>query len=282
VWTAGSFTGALPGAASKGQADLFVAKLAGATGAVELSRAIGGRGNDLARALAVLPSGGVIVGGQFGGARDKDESEVDFGRGPVRSAGDSDAFVLALDESGRTRWAATFGESGEDSVQALVAGAGGEVYAAGQLQPAADYKETAPGDAGNQTGFVARFDAAGRREWLQRFEGPSSQVSALALDAAGRLWAAGSFSGTVRAAGATLASAGKSDALALVLAPEALGAAVAARSFGGPESDALRAAARVPGGVAFAGVTRGELQACGKPVGTGGEVTAFLLTLRGP
>ena len=47
-----------------------------------------------------------------------------------------------------------------------------------------------------------------------------------------------------------------------------------------PQADAVRAAARIPGGLALAGSTRGELQICRKLIGGAAETTAFVVWLR--
>lgn len=279
VWTTGYFSGSLGKASAKGQYDLFVARLSGADGSVQWTAAYGGLGKELPRAIAVRPSGEVLVAGQFAGEAPVEKSEVNFGLGPVRSHGDFDAFLLSLDRDGKTRWVTTFGENGDDEINALLLGAAGEIYVSGHLQPEGEYGGRSAHEIGNFTGFVAQFDAAGKRQWLQPFAGASSSANAITLDDEGRLWATGPFQGALRVSGLTLPNAGGYDVFAIAFDPRAGGAPLVAKSFGSPAMDIGRGVARIAGGVALAGFTRGELVACGRPIGSGGQ-TGFLLQLR--
>jgi hypothetical protein len=111
------------------------------------------------------------------------------------------------------------------------------------------------------------------------FEGDSSDALGLALDQQGRVWLAGAFLGELRLGALRLSSAGKRDAFAAALSPVD-GEALGSRTWGSREEEAARAVARIPGGIAIAGWTRGELEICGRPVGSAGEQTAFLAWLR--
>ena len=278
-WLAGAFTGVLgPQAASRGITDAFLAQLTEA-GEIRLVRAFGGKGRDEPRALFALPSGGILLGGQFGGEVDVSESAVDFGKGATKSNGDFDGFTVAMGPDAKTLWASTFGDSGDDEVAALAVGPDGAVYAAGHHQPAGDFSGLTARGVGNFTGAVLRYSPAGRGEWVRIFDGPNSSVSALAFDGAGRLWAAGEFQGELRAGSLSLSSAGKPDLFAVALAP-ATGELLGARSFGGAAEERLAGMAAAPGGIALAGSTRGELPVCHKAVGSPGETTGFVVWLR--
>lgn len=278
IWATGYFSGSLRGFTSNGMYDFFVLKLSGATGEAGLVRTIGGKGKELPRAVAALPSGGVLVAGQFGGEVDVSEAGVDFGKGRVQSAGDYDGFLLALGPDARTLWVATFGDSGDDEINALALGADGAIFASGHHQPAGNYQGLNPHGVGNFTGIVLRYSAQGRGEWVRVFEGPSSTANVLAFDEKGRLWTGGSSHG-IRIGELSIDPAGKSDAYALALDPRT-GDPLGARSWGSPEFDITRGLARIPGGLAVTGFTQGEVQICGKPVGSPGEQTGFVIWLR--
>ena len=278
-WMVGAYEGKLGSAYSNGLSDAFAVRVSGASGEMRLLKAFGGKGRDVAHAVAVTPSGDVLVAGQFGGEVDRAASDVDFGKGAVRSAGDFDGFLVDLAPNGATRWAATFGENGEDDLTAIAVSAAGVVYAAGQRQPAGDFEGRAPADVGSATGIALRWSKAGIGEWVRLFEGQRSSIAGIAFDDAGRLWTAGSFLGELRAGQVSLTSAGRWDIFAVALAP-ANGEPLGSRSFGSNENDLARAVARIPGGIALAGSTRGELRLCGKPLGTTGEQTGFVVWLR--
>jgi len=278
VWATGYFSGALKTATSKGMYDLFVVKFAGATGDATLVRAMGGQGKELPRAIQVLPSGSVLVAGQFGGEIDVSEGAVDFGQGPVATAGDYDGFLLQLAPDGKTQWVATFGDNGDDEVNALAVGPDGAIYASGHHQPAGNYQGLNPHGVGNFTGIVLRYSREGRGGWVRIFEGPSSAANFLAFDDQGRLWTAGASHG-IRLGTTLVEPAGGVDGFALALDPRT-GEPLGARRWGSRELDLIRGLARIPGGLALTGFTRGELLECGKPIGSQGEQTAFVFWLR--
>jgi hypothetical protein len=278
VWATGYFSGLLSGNASNGMYDLFVVKFAGASGDAYSVRAIGGKGKELPRAIVALADGSVLVAGQFGGEVDVTDSDVDFGRGPVRSNGSYDAFVFKLLPNGKTAWVATFGDNGDDEINALAVGPNGEIYASGHYQPAGNYLGLNPHGVGNFTGIVLRYSGDGRGEWVRIFEGPSSTANHLAFDSRGRLWTAGVSHG-IRVDDTVIEDAGRGDAYALAFDPNT-GTAIGSRRWASPQFDIARGVVGIPGGIAVTGFTQGEMTACGKPIGTAGEQTAFVIWLR--
>ena len=104
---AGHFLGALDFGGgplvSKGGKELFVAKL-GASGEHDWSVRFGDVGATGVDAFSVKidASGNLFIGGEFG-------TTVDFGGGPLTSAGDLDAFILELGDDGKHRLSRRFG-----------------------------------------------------------------------------------------------------------------------------------------------------------------------------
>ena len=72
-----------------GSEDIFVAKLSGASGAQLWARRFGGSANESGKAVTIDGSGNVVTTGWFA-------ATVDFGGGPLTSAGGSDIFVVDL------------------------------------------------------------------------------------------------------------------------------------------------------------------------------------------
>ena len=127
------------------------------------------------------------------------------------SAGDKDAVVAHVDASGAVLWATQFGSSGEDKGFAVAAAPSGGVYVGGTAGAAM------PGAAGGggYDGWVARFDAAGTREWITTVGSTATdQVSSLVATSTGV--AATGFTGGVVGA----ASAGSTDVFATALAAD--------------------------------------------------------------
>lgn len=281
IWTAAAYRGTLKGGvASKGSTDVLVMRLAGDSGATTFSRTFGGKNSEIPRSIAVDGTGRVLIGGQFAGEGDVEFSQVDFGRGPVKSNGDYDAFLLQLGLDGKTEWAQTFGDTGDDDVNAVVPGPGGAIYVAGHMMPHADYRGIAASQVGNFIAYVAKFTRDGRREWLTTLPAQSSLANALSVDDQGRLWTAGTFKGEMKAIGVRSSPPGKYDGFVALIDP-AKGTVLGGQSFGGPDTETVRALAPVPsGGMAIAASTRSQITPCGRPFGTDGQQTAFVLILR--
>lgn len=109
-------------------ADAFVLKL-GSDLSHSWDKVFGaGTQRTVAAGVAVNTSSNVYVAGNFQGS-------VDFGGGPATAIGASDAFVVALDGTGKPVAHATFGGSGSSTVPAgLAVDANGDVVTAGTYQ----------------------------------------------------------------------------------------------------------------------------------------------------
>jgi hypothetical protein len=253
LWAVGEFTGSLGPARSAGMSDGFVLKISGAAGEMRLARAFGGKGAETASALAITPSGDVIVAGAFGADVDASISEVDFGRGAVRAAGGADGFLLALSPEGGTRWVSLVGEHGEDEIVA-VAARGGAVFAAANA-----HRERKGAPCGGEVAVVRNS------EWVRVLDDECTSARGAAVDDATRLW--------------VLENAGR-RLRARAFSPRD-GEPLGFRIWAG-ERASLHGAGigRVPGGLAIAALTDGEAMVCGRPVGTAGEETAFVAWVR--
>jgi hypothetical protein len=253
AWAVGEFTGSLGPARSAGMSDVFVLKIAGATGEMRLLRAFGGKGADLANAVALVPPDNVIVGGTFGAYVDASVSEVNFGRGGLRASDGADGFLVGLSAEGATRWTSVVGEQGDDEVVALATHEGA-VHAAANV-----HRERIGARCGGHV-VVLR-----NRDWARVEEDECLSARAAAFDDASRLWV---LENVGRALRARAFSPGD-------------GAPLGSRSWSG-ERAAVRGVgiARIPGGFAAAAATDGELVACGKPVGNAGEQTTFVIWVR--
>ena len=76
---------------SKGNGDIFVAKYDAAAGDFQWLKVLGGKGNDVGRAVAAHTSGALYVTGSF-------TNTVTFGNAIKTSAGSSDMFLIRLDQ----------------------------------------------------------------------------------------------------------------------------------------------------------------------------------------
>ena len=195
-----------------GSLDVFVLKLDGA-GAYQWSKGMGGLNPDAGYGVAVDASHNVFLTGTFNGT-------VDFGGGPLISAGSSDVFVVKYDENGVHQWSTRLGGPAADMGQGIGVDATGSVVVTGVYDGA----------------FLAKYDMDGVPQWSRSFNG-SDMVQGLDLDvsAAGTIAITGNLRGTTNFGGEALASAGDDDIFLAVY--EATGAHRWSERFGNTGDD---------------------------------------------
>jgi hypothetical protein len=178
---------------ARGTADAYVAKYA-PDGSLVWVKRMGGDAavstgtpyDDGARAVAVDGGGNVVVAGQFIGT-------ADFGGTTLTAAGGRDAFVAKLGPTGQVLWAKRWGAANNDEQGFGVgADAAGNVYALGDR----DGQNLA-----NNGDDVLKFSPAGSLLWTRSvditYSGRALADGDLAVDAAGNVYAADTFNGTV-------------------------------------------------------------------------------------
>jgi hypothetical protein len=155
---------------------------------------LGGTGNDDIRAVAVGGTGDVYVAGRT----DSTTFPGTIGGSQPPLRGGTDAFIARFDSSLRTLKQATYlGGSGVDDAVALQIDPSGAIVVAGSTG-SPDFPGTAGAAqaafSGNGDGFVARLDAGLTALTRATYVGGTAQddLSALAIDAAGNVFVAGS------------------------------------------------------------------------------------------
>jgi hypothetical protein len=200
---------------SAGGADVVVAGLS-ADGAIRWARSFGGPGTDSANAVALDVEGNVYVVGSF-------TAMINFGRGPIPSSGDSDAFVVSFTSAGALRWVRTFGGDGPDAAFAVAVDAQGPLVA-GTVRGSVDFGAGVSTGSPSAEAFVAAFDTAGMLRLSRRFGpvaprtgGASAYGIAVAQD--GSIALTGFFQGSIDIGTDVLASAGNYDIFVTSLSP---------------------------------------------------------------
>jgi hypothetical protein len=229
----GNFQGLVdfdPGAAvfnlpAAGDFDVFVCKLT-TGGTLAWARALGGFTTDIATALVVDDLDRVHIAGYFAGTADFDPGAGVANR---TSAGSADAFVVQLDANGNYAWATSAGGSGFDIALAVAVLPGGGTVAGGRFEGTVDFDPGPAQDprtaAGNQPdAFLSEYGATGGYVGVDIFTGGGYEdVTDLVSDAAARLHATGTFSGSPDfdpgPGVSILASAGSTDAYVARLGP---------------------------------------------------------------
>jgi cysteine-rich repeat protein len=196
---------------SSGTNDVFIAKIDGA-GKHLWSRRAGGTGDDRAWAVATDAAGNVVVTGVF-------SDTINFGGGPLVSAGSWDVFVVKLDAAGNHLWSKRFGNSEQQEAHAVAVDSAGNVVLGGMFWGAIDFGGGALTTAGGIDMFVAKLDATGHHVWSKRFGNTNNvqNARAVAVDASGGVLVTGGSAGSIDLGGGTLAAIGESDAFLLSL-----------------------------------------------------------------
>lgn len=153
-------------------------------------------GDDTVKAVAVTPTGEIIVAGTF-----FDDGMAEIVGIPVTSLGfDSvEGFVLKLSATGILQWFRTFGGSGsDDDIDDVVVDAAGGVVVVGSYREQVyfdDGSATPLSGTGDLDGFAMRLQPDGAYHWARGFGGPGSQrVRGAAASPGNTVYLAGHFS----------------------------------------------------------------------------------------
>lgn len=247
VLLAGNFSGTVDFGGgpmtSVGSADIFVSKFSGTDGTHIWSQRFGENGYDAAYGLAVGPSGNVVVTGGFRGT-------VDFGSGPLTSAGGFDIFVAGFAGADGTHiWSRRFGGGAEDFGNTVIVDASGSVFVTGEFMGPLNFGGGTLTSAGSYDIFLSKFSGVdGTHIWSRRFGGSSDDGGRpVAVDGQGNVSVAGYFCGSVDFGGGALSSSGCGDIFVAQFAGSD-GSHLWSKRFGGASHDAGNGVAVDPAG----------------------------------
>ncbi|WP_438038944.1 hypothetical protein [Sorangium sp. So ce128] len=157
------------------------------------ARGYGGPGQDNGLSIVSDASGNYYVSGDF-------EGTIDFGAGPLTSAGESDIFLLKLDPSGSVIWSRRFGTEFEDESATMTIDASGNIFLAGLYggyvypwEPGPDFGGNPITAAEGAALFMVQFDPEGNHIWSNGFQAGISgafpgKVAQVAVDGAGNAY----------------------------------------------------------------------------------------------
>jgi hypothetical protein len=195
VFATGQFTGAIDFGdgllTSAGGLDLFVAKLDANGNHLWSERFGSAYAYEYSNGLAIDGGDDVLLTGSFGGV-------IDFGDGPLTSAGGADLFVAKLDASGNHKWSKRFGDGDGQAGKSLSVDGLGNVVLTGSFYGVIDFGGDALPSAGGADIFVAKLDARGNHVWSQSFGDPADQIGeSIAVTSAGSVFLTGNYGGQV-------------------------------------------------------------------------------------
>jgi len=174
---------------TKGGFDLFVARL-DPGGSTVYAKSYGDMNPQRGYAATINAAGHAVVSGIARG-------NVDFGGGEL-AAQNLDVFLLELSPSGAHMKSFLMGGKKADSAGGVAIGAEGRYVLVGGFQDAATFGGIEVASKGGLDGFVARYDASGDLVGALGYgDGDDQVMTAVATDAAGRIFVASQVSGGI-------------------------------------------------------------------------------------
>jgi hypothetical protein len=213
-----------------GDQDVFVAKFT-QSGAFVWGIGLAGDAHEEGRGLSALPSGDVLLCGEFDGV-------LQLGSTTHRAVnGNPDIFVALLNgDTGTVRWSRQFGAGARDVCRGVDPGMDGELVISGEYISSLvldDFTLNAHG-AGDQDLFIARLRTSDGGVIAAQTMGSNDEDIGCELESAddGSIWCAGSASGAVEYPGGRMATS--NDQFLLRFAPD-LSSVEQALSFRGDD-----------------------------------------------
>jgi hypothetical protein len=246
--------------------DIFLVKFDAGGGHI-WSKRFGTPYEQFGESVVVDGLGNVIFTGAFA-------DTVDFGGGPLASAGGHDVIVAKFDASGGHLWSNRFGDLKTDFGYDVAADASGSVivtgYYAGDLDFGGGPLPSAPFPDINC--FIAKLDASGSHLWSEGFGDSTDRqtASTVDVDASGNAYFTGHFNGTADLGGGPLTSYHMSDIVIAKFDPN--GNHIWSQIFAGFESQVpYSAAVDVSGNLIVTGQIRGTVDFGGGPLSPLGD-----------
>jgi hypothetical protein len=122
----------------------------------------------------------VVVGGIYG--------PIDFGGGPLKHSGGTDAFVLSLDGEGHHRYSTSFGTTSTETASGVAIDPQGRAVVVGTFNSGVDFGGVPLGAESRGDVFVLRVDPNGHVASAKKIGGEGKdEVRAVAVDAQGNV-----------------------------------------------------------------------------------------------
>ena len=191
---------------------IFVAKYS-PTGEHVWSQSFGGSNSDSGKSVAVDAYDNIVLTGTF-------RNTVNFGGGPLTSAGENDIFVAKYAPAGLHLWSKRLGSSyGSDSGNAVAVDTSGNVVVAGSFVGSVDFGGGELVSGGGTDVCVVKYSAAGAHLWSRSFGARSAQEANAATVSDSGVIVSGIMLKTVDFGDGPLTSAGGTDVFLLCLEP---------------------------------------------------------------
>jgi hypothetical protein len=198
-----------------------------------------------------------------------------------------DVFVMMLDAQGKPMWSGITGSAGEQVATGVAFDPDGAVIITGTFANNVDFG-TGAITALEQDTFLTKLDRSGKPIWVQHFSaddggpsgvGESSPTAGVAVDSAGNIAIAGTFSGTFGFGGAPLDTSPDGGTAGFVAKLDPDGKEVYSLTLDGDSLDVNALAFDADGDLIVTGANRGELKIGDGDFVSGRSSNAFVVKL---
>lgn len=191
---------------ASGLANVFIAKLS-PTGGHIWSKVYGDWQDQISQTVKIDASGNLYACGGFQGV-------MDFGGGPLTSVDGYDAWFAKLDASGNHLWSRRAGGVGNQSCNNVAIDPKGRMAFGGWFFGAGEFGGPTLYSAGQQDGYLAFYDAAGKPLWSMLYGDWSGQANkGIGFDAAGDLFLTAFLMSSANLGGGPRSAGGGEDIL---------------------------------------------------------------------
>ena len=220
---------------SAGGSDVLVMKLAASGSPVIYAKGFGGVSYEYLRGVDADAAGSAFVTGTF-------NDTIDFGTGPLTTAGQEDIFLAKLDSGGNVAFSQRFGDALNDEEPDVAVSGPGDILLTGYFQGIVSFGGDPLPSAGSSF-FAASYSPEGAHRWSRAFGTNESNDHFIkaARSATGEVLLAGYFNAQVSFGGDALTITGPpgDDADPFLAKLDADGAHIASRGFGTPVPEAF-------------------------------------------
>lgn len=145
---------------SYGGLDYFVVKLDN-KGEIEWQKSYGGQYADELRSIVQARDGGFLLGGS--------SNSPDSGNKNEKSYGESDYWILKLDQKGEVEWQKTYGGAGDDQLQSVLQSKDGNYLLAGSSSSGTGGNKNASNGKGSDF-WLIKIDPIGEILWQETYD----------------------------------------------------------------------------------------------------------------